>query len=315
LISRLRDPATGELIWSESFVLSAGEEASNCSRDQVVRRLAATIADFHGVVINHWTQQALLNNTEIPEQYEAFIRFRYFHNRLDLEAFSKALQACERALQRYPDDPLANSFLAELCVLAYFNGFEVLDSLLQRAEQAACDAVAFQPAFHFTRFALGKVYFAKSEPGPCIAEFERCLELNPYSASIAAWIGMYLFLLGEWERGGQLVTASMALNPDNLAYHFTLALAHYRQGAYDIAWTEARRVHAPDLFWDTLIRAACLGQLGRREEAHLELVELLRLCPDFKTRGRERMRRLLFSEENVTMLLDGLRKAGLGDVV
>jgi tetratricopeptide (TPR) repeat protein len=126
---------------------------------------------------------------------------------------------------------------------------------------------------------------------------------------------MYLCLLGEWERGSQLVTASMALNPDHLAYHFTLALAHYRQGAYDMAWTEARRVHIPDVFWDNLIRAACLGQLGRREEAQLELAELLRLCPDFRTRGQKRMQRLLYSEENVAMLMEGLCKAGLGGVV
>jgi hypothetical protein len=94
-----------------------------------------------------------------------------------------------------------------------------------------------------------------------------------------------------------------------------LALAYYRRGAYDFAWTEARRVHAPDLFWDSLIRAACLGQLGRRHKAQRELAELLRLCPDFRTRGQERMQRLLYSEENVAMLMDGLRKAGLDDMV
>jgi hypothetical protein len=35
------------------------------------------------------------------------------------------------------------------------------------------------------------------------------------------------------------------------------------------------------------------------------------LNPDFATRARELMRRQFFSDENVEMLLDGLRKAGL----
>ena len=264
-------------------------------------------------LITHWTQHAVCGNAEIPAHHDAFIRVRHFHNRLDLGAFREALQACERALRRWPEDALTNSLFADLCVVAYYTGLALIDSPLQRAEKAACDAVALQPAYHFTRFALGKVYFAKGERGPCLAEFGRCLALNPYSASVGAWIGMYLCLLGDWERGRQLVTASRALTPDNVVYHFTLALAHYRQGAFEAAWTEARRLHMPDLFWDSLVRAACLGQLSRRAEAQRELTELLRLCPDFKTRGRAHLRRLLFSEDNVAMLMDGLHKAGFAD--
>jgi TolB-like protein len=316
LFSRLCDPVTGELIWSESFSLSASDKLNSFSQDRLLRCLAATIADFHGVMITHWANQALRLGTVIPEPQQAFIRFRYFHNRLDRRAFSGALQACENALKRWPDDALAHSLFANLCVVAYFNESRgVIDSPLQRAEAAACDAVALQPGFHFPHFTLGKVYFAQRERGACLAEFERSLQLNPYSASIAAWIGMYHCLLGEWESGIQLVKNSMAQTLDAVVHHFTLALAHYRRGAYDFAWTEARRVHAPDLFWDSLIRAACLGQLGRCHKAQRELAELLRLCPDFKTRGQERMQRLLYSEENVAMLMDGLRKAGLDEVV
>jgi hypothetical protein len=64
----------------------------------------------------------------------------------------------------------------------------------------------------------------------------------------------------------------------------------------------------------TLFVAAALGQLGLKENAGAAVRELLTLNPDFATRARELMRPQLFSDENVEMLLDGLRKAGLESV-
>ena len=39
--------------------------------------------------------------------------------------------------------------------------------------------------------------------------------------------------------------------------------------------------------------------------------ELLALVPDFRSRGRSLIKRILFQDEHVEMLLDGLHKAGL----
>ena len=54
-----------------------------------------------------------------------------------------------------------------------------------------------------------------------------------------------------------------------------------------------------------------LGHLWRIEEAHAALQELLNLVPDFLATGRERLRRIVFSEDHEEILWDGLRKAGL----
>ena len=39
--------------------------------------------------------------------------------------------------------------------------------------------------------------------------------------------------------------------------------------------------------------------------------ELLTLVPDFETRGRHLIQRLVYLDENVDMLAEGLREAGL----
>ena len=71
------------------------------------------------------------------------------------------------------------------------------------------------------------------------------------------------------------------------------------------------RINTPGFFIDPLFRAAVLEQLGCMEEAHAALQELLNLVPNFLATGRERLRRIVFSEDHEEILWDGLRKAGL----
>ena len=63
--------------------------------------------------------------------------------------------------------------------------------------------------------------------------------------------------------------------------------------------------------WGPLLRAAALGQLGRRAEAESAASDLLGLVPDFGSRGREFINRPVLSDWIVDALLHGLRKAGL----
>jgi hypothetical protein len=83
------------------------------------------------------------------------------------------------------------------------------------------------------------------------------------------------------------------------------------RGAYQEAWVEAKRVNVPLLFWDPLIQATTLGRPGRITEAQSALEQLLQSKPDFASRAADLMRRLVQTEEDVEMLLNGLRKAGL----
>ena len=55
--------------------------------------------------------------------------------------------------------------------------------------------------------------------------------------------------------------------------------------------------------------AAALGQLGRTGEAAVELRCLLDHVPDFRTGGRDLLRRILYSDRSVTAMLAGLQKA------
>ena len=94
-------------------------------------------------------------------------------------------------------------------------------------------------------------------------------------------------------------------------YHLAVFLDLYRSKAYEDAWQEALSINTPGLYLDPLARAAVLGQLGRTQEAARALDALKQLLPQSEVGIRAFLRRTLFSDANVDILFDGLRKAGL----
>jgi adenylate cyclase len=67
----------------------------------------------------------------------------------------------------------------------------------------------------------------------------------------------------------------------------------------------------PQFFWDPLLRAAALGQLGREREAAQAVAELLRLKPDFPAQGPFLIGCYVKFTDLADAILDGLRLAGL----
>ena len=76
----------------------------------------------------------------------------------------------------------------------------------------------------------------------------------------------------------------------------------------------ALKFNNPELFWDPLMRAAALGRMGGASEARSAIVELLGLIPDFASSGPRLIGRYVKVDELIDELIEGLQKAGLGDL-
>jgi adenylate cyclase len=102
------------------------------------------------------------------------------------------------------------------------------------------------------------------------------------------------------------------LNPHYPGW-FRLApyLYFYHQSRYTEALQEAQQFQMPQFFWDPLLRAAVLGQLGREREAAQAVAELLQLKQDFSTNGPFLIGCYVKFKDLADALLDGLRLAGL----
>jgi adenylate cyclase len=63
-----------------------------------------------------------------------------------------------------------------------------------------------------------------------------------------------------------------------------------------------------------MMRAAALGRLGRQDEARTAVGEMLKLTPDFASRGRWLIGRYVKVDDLIDTIIEGLRKAGLADI-
>ena len=92
---------------------------------------------------------------------------------------------------------------------------------------------------------------------------------------------------------------------------FGLWYDHLRRRDIEAAYQAALEHRDPIFFWRSLMRACCLGHLGRTAEAQLEVAELLRAKPDFQARGRILIGHYVKLPEVMDRIVDGLARAGL----
>jgi tetratricopeptide (TPR) repeat protein len=193
----------------------------------------------------------------------------------------------------------------------FAQGFNAGPNPLDRALAAAQRAVDLAPTHTLGHFALATVYFFRKEFIPFRVSAQKALALNPLDGSVRAYLGHLTASAGEWERGCRMVESAMQLNPNYPGwFQSTVSANAYRQGKYEEAIEAIVRANMPGYFHTHALLAACLGQLGRREEARKAIQDLLALRPDFAAAARQEYAKW-FDAEQIEGLIDGLRKAGL----
>jgi adenylate cyclase len=125
-------------------------------------------------------------------------------------------------------------------------------------------------------------------------------------------ISYLMTLLGDWESGPALIRKVISLNPFyNPVVHYALWEDCLRREDYEGAYAETMSLRRPAVFWYPLTKAATLGLLGRGEEGKQFAENLLKLKPNFPSRGRVLIGHYIKFEEIVERVIDGLRKSGL----
>src|SRR4029453_16896409 len=84
-----------------------------------------------------------------------------------------------------------------------------------------------------------------------------------------------------------------------------------RRGDVEHAYQAALEDRDPTCSWRAVMRASCLGLLGRVEEARTEVAQLLAGKPDFRVRGRVLIGYYIKFPELMGSIVDGRARAGL----
>jgi tetratricopeptide (TPR) repeat protein len=305
----LLDCRTGRQVWAEEYRGNPGQ--SGDFYRETAKIVAARVASEQGIVAQTLCGQTLPLEMD-GTTYGALLRsYRFFLTREPADLVP-TLAALRRAVTVDPECALAWVQLSRLHVANH--AFEVApaDTSIEQGLAFAQNAVRLDPSSQRARAALAFALLVRGETAAGRAEAEEALALNPETFVYLEMIGWLLAMFGDWDRGKALVRTAIARNPHHMPNaHFTLWADHLRRGEAEEAYQEALRYRDTGFFWRNVMRASCLGHLGRLEEARVEVAELLATKPDFAGRGRTLIGRLLKLPELQGRVVDGLSKAGL----
>ena len=186
--------------------------------------------------------------------------------------------------------------------------FDALAKGVQHADRAITLDRDSQDAL----YAMSWACLLQRDRGGVVKAARKLIELTPGEAYLVGTGGWFLAMAGERQEGMSIIQRSQSLNPRCPTwFHFVPFLEHYENGEYEAALSEAKLLGIPELFWDPLIKAATLGQLGRMDEAREFLNRLLALRPDFSKRAADYVGIFVTSDTLRDRLLEGMEMAGL----
>jgi adenylate cyclase len=306
------DSHNGLRIWGEQYSRELKADSLIALQEEIAREVAAKIGSVYGLIPRTLSRESRRKPPEDLETYEAFLRFYYHVTVLSPETFAESLRALEGCVGQDQGSGLAWSLLAFLYGQSYSLQLMPMESPLEKDLAAAQKGVLLEPESQMARAALAQAYFFRNEREKFLVEAEVATSLNPNAPAIIGFLGWLLSLYGEWEEGMAIMNKGIALNPHYPGwFHMAPYFNFFLQNNCEAAYQEALAFQMPQLFWDPLLRAAALGNLGRESEGAQSLAELLHLKPDFPTTGPFLISCFAKFPCLIDGLLDGLRQAGL----
>jgi TolB-like protein len=312
ITGQLVDAATAENLWSERFEGSIDDIFA--LQDELASSVVgAIVPQLERAEI----ERALRKHTEKLDAYDYYLRGMASFHLGNRNGISSALPLFRSAIERDPDFASAYALAAACLFWCRFNGwagssaeFNAEGARLARlaVDLGRDDPVALARGGHALANFVGDIDGA-------VAMIDRALALNQNFA--AAWfLGSFVRIMrGEYDVAITQLAHSMRLSPlDPEMYRIEggTALAHLCAGRYDdaAAWAQKAIRGLPSFLIVVCILAASHALAGRTDQAQHAMLAVRRLDPALRLSKLKDW--LLFHRpENLAVLTDGLRKAGL----
>jgi adenylate cyclase len=309
---RLVDTLNGLQVWGDQYQRQLKPDKLIALQEEIAQKVAGRIGSEYGIIPRNLSKESRKKPPESLDTYEAILRCYHHFADLTPETFEEALRALEQAVTREPECGLAWSLLGILYFNNYILQFSPLKTTVEKAPVFITKGVSLDSQNQTVRASMVFLQFFLNERDLFLLEAEKALALNPQSPFLTGYLGWLLALYGDWDRGLAILGKGMELNPHCPGwFHMAPYFYFYHQGRYLEALQEAQQFQMPQFFWDPLMRAAALCQLGRDQEAAQALTQLLAVKPDFPSQARFLVGCFAKSPHLVEGLLDGLRLAGL----
>ncbi len=240
------------------------------------------------------------------------------------DAWRRAAEACERALERDPDYAFAHAALGLARSLQSHHESGTLPdgrTLADAGLASARRALELAPDDSLVQHAYAALLGNLGRTADAVRAWKRCLALDPNSAGARAGLGIAQIFLIEPEEALANIDAARKLSPrDPITYHWLShrALACAALGRWDEAREDAQdsvERRGTRIGWTVL--AATLARDGRLDEARRAFEELRQRLPGLDLDALVRVARSIAPDEaNADELEKAIRAAaGDGDVL
>jgi adenylate cyclase len=196
----------------------------------------------------------------------------------------------------------------------WFNWSHEVDRERREGMNAAQRAVDLDDRDPYCFYAMTLHRLLSREQYKALEAAQRAIDLTPNFASGHFALGWARIFVGHFEQAKDPLLRAMRLSPHDpilFSYLNALALAHYHLEQYDDALVRAEQAFQLRRLYNTgRTLLACLGQLGRREEALMVRSEVSELMLPENDRVWSLTNPYL-KPEHVSHLREGLEKAGL----
>ena len=235
ITAQLIQASTDQHLWAESYqrdlrgVLSLQGE------------IASAIADKVSAVVTPTERARLARARPVsPEAYEAYLKGRFYLNKMTPEGYEKALAYFNQAIEKDPTNPLPHAALA----LGYsVIGHERDVHAFERARAAAHEAEALggEPLAEMYT-ALGMIELVSDwDYASAEKDLRRAIELNPSIGEAHDFYSFYLLLIGHPDEALAEIKRAQEVEPLTPLFYSDRGWLYWCVGQYDNAIEEARK--------------------------------------------------------------------------
>lgn len=282
IMIRLSDGESGEVLWSDVWDQDRATVSGFQDEDDLIRRIAATVGDFRGVVLRDATVRRPGPDSE--GAHDAVLSyFRYLDNG-SRDAAEIAAQELSASLELDPENAILLSMLGNVQYARAILGWAAdRDAALAEAQRSARTALAVRPGYGLAWTVLAGVAYARGNVDECLTNARQAIELSPSHPSTLYASGVLLALGGAWDAGLQCIRESNRLNPYHPGYqHVYLALDRLMASDHAGMLAEASLHTHPEDLWGPLTRFLALAGMSD-DWARGELDAALAIEPDLFT--------------------------------
>ncbi|NLS02182.1 tetratricopeptide repeat protein [Rhizobium sp. P32RR-XVIII] len=314
--AQLIDADSGRQIWADRY----DRQLDNIFevRDDIARSIAGSVMGTHGKLADAELARLAGKNPNSFTAYDYLMKGWQEWSNFTREGNLAARSLFEKARQVDPNYARAYAGLAWTYSLDYdFDWTDNYDETLRLTLEMAEKAVRLDSSDYRSHWVLGWAYLYHHEYDKAMASYSRARDLNPNDAELLAEMANLLIYVGQPEQAVAQLKEAIRLNPFHEDWYVEyLGWAYQEAGMPSEAVTTLEEVVNPnpteEQLWllPSLAAAYADPKVGRTDDAHKIVKEILTLDPTFSSAGFAEARPYKLKEQR-DRRVETLRRAGL----